>query len=409
MHVQLRAASILLALALLAASAPGADSPQFRGPNRDGIYPAEGLLESWPEGGPTKLWSASGLGEGFASVAVAGGRLYTTGIRDREGYAHALDTSGKVLWTRGYGPEHDGGGYPGSRTTPTVHDGTLYLLSSMGRAVALDAASGEARWQVDLAAEYQAQRIRWGIVESPLVVDGKVIFTPGGGKATLAALDAASGKTVWASAATGDASAYCSPRLLEAGALRQIVTLTQGHLIGVDPDDGAILWQQAYPGRWDIHAVSPLFQGRSIYVTDGYGQGGKMFELAEDGKSVSLKWQDDHLDVHHGGAVWVGGLIYGAADRGTLYALDAATGAVRAELPRGGKGSVVYADGRLYFYVEKGAVLLVDPDPASFRVVGSLAITEGDGQHWAHPVIADGVLYVRHGDAVMAFDVTAHE
>lgn len=409
MHVHLRASSVLLGLALVAASAAAADSPQFRGPNRDGIYPAEGLLQVWPEGGPKMLWSASGLGEGFASVAVAGGRLYTTGIRDGQGSVHAFDAAGKALWTHGYGPVAGGGGYPGSRTTPTVYEGALYLLSSAGRAMALDAATGEARWQVDLAGDYGARQIQWGITESPLVVDGKVIFTPGGRKATMVALDAKSGKAVWASAATGDASAYCSPRLLEAGALRQIVTFTEKHLIGVDPADGTVLWQHAYPSRYDIHAVSPLFQGRSIYVTDGYGQGGKMFELAADGKSVALKWQDDHLDVHHGGAVWVDGLVYGAASGGTWYALDAAAGTVKAEISRAGKGSVVYADGHLYGYTERGEVLLVDPDPASFRVVSSFKVTAGDGQHWAHPVIAGRVLYVRHGDVLMAFDVAGGE
>jgi outer membrane protein assembly factor BamB len=409
MHVPAYTASAALGLALLAAGAAATESPQFRGPNRDGVYPAEGLLQSWPGGGPRKLWTASGLGAGFAGVTVAGGRVYTTGIRDGQGYVYALDTAGKTLWTRGYGAVHSGGGYPGSRTTPTFHDGALYILSSAGRAVALDAAGGEVRWQRDLASDYGARQIQWGITESPLVVDGKVIFTPGGRKATMVALDAENGEAVWASEATGDASAYCSPRLLEAGTLRQIVTLTEKHLIGVDPDDGKVLWRHSHPGRYDIHAVSPLFQGRSIYVTDGYGQGGKMFELAADGRSVAVKWQDENLDVHHGGAVWVGGHIYGAAGRGTWYALDAATGAARAEIPRAGKGSVVYADGRLYGYTEKGEVLLVDPEPASFRVVGTIEITEGDGHHWAHPVIAGGVLYVRHGDALVAFDVTAGE
>lgn len=259
MYLRIHTPSVVLSLTLLAASVPAAESPQFRGPNRDGIYPAEGLLEAWPEGGPKKRWSASGLGEGFASVAVAGGRLYTAGVRDH--------------------------------------------------------------------------------TESPLVIDGKVIFTPGGSKATLVALDAKSGKAAWASAAIGDSSAYCGPRLLAEGELRQIVTLTEKHLIGVDPDDGAVLWRQSYPGRYDIHAVSPLFQSRSIYVTDGYGQGGKMFELAADGKSARLEWEDSNLDVHHGGAVWVGGHIYGAANRGTWYALDAATGKVAADLPRAGKGA----------------------------------------------------------------------
>ena len=183
--------------------------------------------------------------------------------------------------------------------------------------------------------------------------------------------------------------------------------MTKQHMIGVDPETGELLWQVAYPGRYDIHAVSPVFAGSSIYVSDGYKHGGKMFDLAADGRSVALKWQERSLDVHHGGVVLVAGQIFGAASNGTWYALDAATGEAQGSIQRAGKGAVVYADGRLYGYVESGEVLLVDPDPESFAVVSRFEITQGDGRHWAHPVIADKVLYIRHGDALVAFDVGA--
>lgn len=401
----LRVGSVFLSLVLLAAAAPAADSPQFRGPERNGIFPAEGLLASWPEGGPEKLWSASGLGGGFSSVSVADGRIYTTGMDGGEGYVLAFDIRGKALWKRGYGALHDGNGYPGTRTTPTYHEGLLYLMSSKARAVALDAATGEIRWHKDLASAFGARNITWGIAESPLVVDDKVIFTPGGSGATMVALDKKSGEELWTTSDIGDGSAYCSPLLLDDGKHRQIVTNVEKHIIGVDPAGGELLWQQPYPGRWDIHAVSPVFDGDSIFVSSGYKQGGKMFALATDGRGVSLRWKNESLDVHHGGAVLVDGRIYGAASNGAWYALEAATGKIAGRIDHAGKGSVVYADGRLYGYVEVGDVLLVDPDPANFHVVSSFRITEGQGQHWAHPVIADGVLYVRHGDVLMAFDV----
>jgi outer membrane protein assembly factor BamB len=155
--------------------------------------------------------------------------------------------------------------------------------------------------------------------------------------------------------------------------------------------------------------VSPVFEGRRFYVSDGYGQGGRMFELAADGRSVGQLWEESTLDVHHGGAVLVDGRIYGAASNGTWSVLDAASGKVLAKQTRLGKGSLIYADGKLYGYVEKGEVLLVDPDPASFEVTSRFEIERGKGHHWAHPVIADGVLYIRHGDALMAFDVSASD
>lgn len=403
MSLHIRSTSAGLALALVVSTVQAADSPQFRGPDRDGVYPETGLLSSWPDGGPELLWSADGLGEGFSSVAVVGERIYTTGKYGRRGSVVALDGEGERLWTTEYGEVHDGNGYPGARTTPTYSDGMLYIMTSMGVAVALDAESGEIRWRRDLP----SRNITWGITESPLVIDDMAIFTPGGEAGTMVALDKKSGEPRWAMTELLERSAYCSPRLLDDGERRQIVTLTERHMIGVDPGDGDLLWQRTYPGRYDIHAVSPIFHGRSIYVSDGYGQGGKMFELAADGRGIELVWEDDKLDVHHGGAVLIDGTIYGAASNGTWYALDAASGEIRASQRRLGKGSVVYADGRLYGYVESGDVLLVDPDPDHFTVISRFEIDQGRGQHWAHPVISGGVLYIRHGDVLMAFDIAA--
>jgi len=401
----IRTLSTAALLLLLALPLHAADSPQFRGPDRNGVFPETGLLDSWPESGPKMTWSYEGLGDGFASVSVADGRIVTTGKTGGRGTVYVLDLAGKLLWKQDYGPVHSGGGYPGSRTTPTVAGGALYLVSSAGNAASFDLESGGLRWQVDLLGKFRGDNIQWGITESPLVLDDKVIVTPGGRDGALVALDAATGETVWATPGIGGDSAYCSARLLEHGEHRQIVTFLSEQLIGVDPESGKLLWKERYPARYDIHAVSPVFEGDRIYVSDGYGQGGKLFRLAADGRSVTELWAESKLDVHHGGVVLVDGRIYGAASRGSWYALDVGSGEILASIPRLGKGSVVYADGHLYGYLENGEVVLVDPDPENFRVISSFEIEKGSGQHWAHPVISDGVLYVRHGEVLMAFDV----
>ena len=397
--------AFLLCLLALPACLCAEDSPQFRGPDRDGRFSASGLLRSWPEAGPTKLWSQQGLGEGYASVSVVGGGIYTTGSSGGMEFLLAFDTEGRPLWKTAYGEVHSGGGYPGTRTTPTFDQGLLFVFSSRGVAVALDAESGEIRWKSDLGSDFKAEDITWGLAESPLAFDGKVVFTPGGPEATMVALDQKSGERVWVTSGLGEASGYCSPRLFDNGRIRQIITLTKGHLIGVDPANGNLVWKQPYPASYGIHAVSPLFHGNLIYVSDGYKQGGKAFDLAADGKGVALEWKDEDLDVHHGGAVLWQGRIFGAASNGSWYSLDANTGEVLAKLRRLGKGSVIYADSRLYGYTEKGVVVLVEPAPESFEVVSKFKISEGSGQHWAHPVIVDGVLYIRHGDVLMAFDI----
>ena len=397
--------ALTLAAALLAQFAVAADSPRFRGPDGDGTFDETGLLSSWPEGGPEMLWSIDGLGQSYSTVAVVGDRLYTTGMTDKKGMAYAISTDGKLVWKREYGPEFDGRGYPGTRNTPTVHDGTLFLLSSLGKATALDAASGEERWSIDLFSKFQGRNTYFGLAESPLIVDGKVIYTPGGPDASVVALDPATGNTVWTSRGLGDGPAYCTPRIFDNGKHRQIITLVAKNLVGLDPDSGEVLWRHPSEVSYDIHAVSPEFVGNDIYVSHGYDQGGKMFRLADDGRSVSELWSEEKLDVHHGGAIVHEGHIYGAASNGTWYALKAETGEIAAEIKRLGKGSMILVDGHLIGYTEDGEVVLVDPDPANFRVISSFEIEQGSGQHWSHPVVSNGVLYVRHGEVLMAFDV----
>ena len=399
--------ALCFALALTAIPALASEVDQFRGPDRNGKFAAEGLLDKWPEGGPAMLWSTEGLGESYATLSFGDDRMYTTGVVKEQGHAFALDLSGKQLWSVPYGPVHPGNGYPGTRTTPTFSDGKIFLLSSMGLAVALDASTGEKVWSKNLLEEFGGPNLYFGISESPLVDGDRVIFTPGGKDATLVALDKNTGKLVWKTEGLEDSSAYCNPRILEVGDHRQIVTLVQKHMIGVDPEKGTLLWKAPYPARYDIHAVSPVFDGKRLYVSDGYNQGGRMFELAADGRSVKEVWKEEKLDVHHGGSVLLDGRIYGAASKGAWFVLDGSNGEILAEIPRVGKGAVVYADGLLYGYTEKGEVVLVNPDPKDFRVISSFEIEMGSGQHWSHPVIREGVLYIRHGEALMAFDIAA--
>jgi outer membrane protein assembly factor BamB len=396
----------LLTASALAGAAGAADSPQFRGPNRDGIFREEGLAGSWPEGGPPLLWSTSGLGESYGSVSVQGGRIFTTGKSGEIGTAHALGLDGRKLWSTVYGTEHSGNGYPGTRTTPTYAAGSIFLLSSGGHAVALDAASGSIRWKVDILERFGGDNITWGLAESPLVDGDRVIFTPGGPDAAVVALDTKTGDTVWASKGLSEGAAYCSPRIWESGRHRQVVTMTAEHLVGLDPETGSVLWRTPMPAGYDIHANSPVFDGDLVYVAR-HIHGSDALRLAPDGRSVAPVWNQEKLDVHHGGLVLVEGRLYGAALKKSWHALDAATGEVLASIPRLGQSSLVYADGLLYGYVESGEVLLVDPDPERFGVISRFAVTAGDGQHWSHLVISDRALYVRHGDALMAYDIAA--
>jgi len=393
-----------------------ADWPQWHGPNRDNKSSETGLSASWPEGGPAKLWSVEGLGTGWSTVAVADGTIYTTGMdRRRQGWLFAFDLNGKPRWRQTYGPDW-GRSVPGARCTPTVLDGAVYVISGVGQVACFDAATGQPRWRVDPFTEFGGRYGSWGIAESPLIVDDKVIFTVGGTKAVMVALDRHNGRVVWSTPGTGDRSAYCSPIVVDRGGRKVIVTMVSKAVIGVDAADGRLLWRDPYtdyqPTTKDIKPVSPVAFDGSVYATGGYDTGGTLIELSADGSGFTRKWADTTLDNHHGGVILVDGYIYGANWKGNgngdWVCLDWKTGKVMYEEHWQCKGSMTYADGMLYCYEEKrGNLALVRPTPEGFQIVSSFRITEGNGQHWAHPVVCDGVLYVRHGDALMAFDVRA--
>ncbi|MCC6697346.1 MAG: PQQ-like beta-propeller repeat protein [Candidatus Hydrogenedentes bacterium] len=398
-------------LAFTSASAYSEDWPQWRGLNRDGKSPEIGLLTSWPTEGPGLLWRAEGVGEGHASMAVAKGRIFTTGMIEAsgEGVMSALDLSGAILWQTQYGPEWKGM-YPGARSCPTVDGGRAYILSGMGKLVCFDVKTGEIVWSEEVTKKFQGLDPRVGYAESLLIDGDKVVCTPGGPDACLVALDKATGKTVWTTRGFSDQAAYCSPILLERGDQRLIVTVTARHLAGIDVESGSLVWSAPFDTEAvdPNHSVSPVYEDGRIYITSGHGKGGSMFELAEDGKSVSPGWTDETLNCLHGGLVSLTGHVYGTSSNGRWVCLDLSNGQVKYEERGVGMGSVIIAEGMLYCYGEKGTFGLVKADPAGYELISSFKVPAEKGPYWAHPVISDGRLYVRHGNTIMAFDIKAH-
>lgn len=384
---------------------PGANWNQFRGPNRDGKSPETGLLKEWPEGGPRLLWTREGLGQGYASVSVVDGTIYTTGmVEENQGYLFAIDNTGELQWKKEYGPEW-AGGPPGTHTTPTVDSERLYIMSGHGRLACFNRETSDLIWKVDTLEKYDGKNIGWGIAESVLIVGNKVICTPGGQDATMVALDKMTGETLWTTKGLSELSAYCSPVMIERGAKSLLITMVEKSIICVDPDNGKVLWQIPHKTNYSISAVSPIYNNGLFYVSNAYGKGGRTFEISPDGSSYKEKWTDKTLDCHHGGVVLVDGHIYGGSSKGKWVCLELASGSVKYESEGVGKGSVIYADDMLYCYGESGKVGLVKATPAGYHLTGSFEVSLGEKEHWAHPVISDGRLYIRHGDILMAFDI----
>ena len=378
---------------------------QWRGPNRDGIYPNESLLKTWPEEGPALIWSLEGLGDGYSSPAVTADRVYVTGMSGGEGFLYAFDTQGRPVWKASYGPEWNGS-RPGARTTPTVVGDKIYLMSATGRAVCIDK-DGEKIWSVDLMAEFGARNLQWGMTESLLVDGNRVFCTPGGRNVLIAALDRHSGKTVWEIKGNGETSGYCSPCLIKHGEKRLILTMTGSSFVGIDADTGKHLWRHPHVTDYSVNANTPLYHEGRVYTVSGYGTGGQMFALSEDGTDVKRIWSQAKLDSQMGAAVLVDGYVYGSGhnSRG-WHCLDWKTGKVTYTARKiGNKGAIIFADGMLYCYSERGDVGLVKPDSQEFSVVSSFRVKKGSGEHWAHPVIKDGRLYIRHGDSLMVYRI----
>lgn len=406
----MRLALIAAVCCLCAPSAWPADWPHFRGPARDGKSADTGLLQQWPVGGPELVWAKEDLGHGYGSVVVVGDTLYVTGLNDKTGYIYALDVKGSEKWKVAYGPDWTGD-RPGTRSTPTIYEGMLYIMSSHGRVVCFDAQTGEEKWAVDTIKDSGARNIRWGMTESLLVEGDKLICTLGGAAVGMAVLNRKTGKTIWTCKEIGEKSAYCSPFLVRRGKHAIIVTLTAKSMVGVDLENGKLLWKVAHPAKYDIQAVAPVYQDGRFYVTSGYGgDRGLMLELSEDGTKITRKWTDKKLDCHHGGVIVHEGYIYGSGDRnsgGKWVCMELKTGKVVAEIAAVRKGSIAYADGKFYGYGERGSVGLINASPTDFRMISSFKITKGAKQHWAHPVIANGRLYIRHDHALMAYDIKA--
>jgi outer membrane protein assembly factor BamB len=385
-----------------------ADWPQWRGPARDNKSTATGLLREWPQGGPPEIWSVGGLGDGYSTVAVTDDKLYTTGVIDGEGFLVAISNDGKLLGKASYGNDVAKGGYRGTRSTPTVADGRIYVMSGFGVVTCFDQARGKKLWQVDTFKSFGGRQITWQVSESLLVDGDEVICTPGGPDALIVALDKATGRTVWKSSGINSKSAYCSPIVVNHNGRRIIITMVETGAVGVDRKTGKLLWHHPHRNKHAVHAATPIYQEGKVFITSGYGLGSELLELSPGGSRVSRKWSSKALDNHHGGVIFLNGYIYGTNNR-ELVCLDFDTGKVQWTERGVGKGSLTYADGMIYVYGERGMMGLIDPDPKGGRLVSSFQVTKGTNQHWAHPVVTGGRLYIRHGDVLMAFDVEANK
>jgi outer membrane protein assembly factor BamB len=434
---------------------PGA---QWRGPERNGKYPDAGLMKTWPEEGPELLFSTSDIGKGYSSAVFDNGVYYVTGMKDTLDYLTAIDGDGHIKWQVPYGLSWEDS-FPDTRSTPAVEGDRIYVISGMGELACVNT-SGEIVWKVDVDGEFAAKLHIWGVSESPLIVDDMVLCTPVGEKASMVALNKYDGSLIWSANPVRGRRSYASPILYEYNDISLILAMSTTDLFAVDPENGNVEWSFHYsqlmlededaeeeeeeeemeeeeeeeeeeleeegedeedaeedeeedeeedPDFGLIFTNTPYFYKDEIFLTAGYDMTAAMLELAPDGKSVSLKYTDRTFDNHFHGMVLVDGYLYGSNwynnSQGRWVCMKWSTGEIKYVDQWKTKGNILFADGLLYVYEERGTVGLVKPDKNGFDVISSFRISEGKGPHWAHLSIYDGKLLVRHGEVVMVYNI----
>ncbi|MFO7622435.1 MAG: PQQ-binding-like beta-propeller repeat protein [Bacteroidales bacterium] len=385
----------------------------WREDNRTGVSSETGLLKSWPDGGPSLIWANTELPAGHSSPAIGNNTIYITGIDKETDVLVALDESGELKWQTPYGRAWSAS-HPETRCTPTIDGDRVYVSSGYGDLACIDANSGDIIWSQAASEIHKGTYGSWGIAESVIIDGDKLYYTPGGPETMTIALDKTTGALIWKSPSLNDKPGYISPVLVDYGGMRMLINVSLGYTFAIDVSTGDLLWKVAHTPRERggdlIKCVTPLFHDGKVYVTGGYDSEGRLIGIAEDGRSAEVLWNDHVLDVHHGGVVEIDGYIYGANwinnGDGNWCCIKWDTGEKMWEEHWNCKGSIIAADGMLYIYDEKhGNVGLVKPGPAKFDLISSFKIKLGSGPYWAHPVIHNGYLYIRHGKALMAYDI----
>jgi outer membrane protein assembly factor BamB len=403
-----RILTFAVTLSLGAGVLHAADWPQWQGPDRTRISKETGLLKEWPAGGPKVVWTATGLGAGFGSMAVAGPRVFVQGMRGSSSAVIALNRAdGKEAWSKALGQPQTNDRGSGPRGTPTVDGDRLYVLTENGD-LACVKTDGAIVWQRNILKEFGGSQIRWLISESPLVDGAHVVVTPGGPGAGIVKLDKMTGKTVWTAKELSDTAGYASIIAADIQGVRIYMTFTSTSGVGVRASDGKVMFRYPTAANRVANIATPIYANNKVFFTSAYGTGGGLLDLsAQNGEVVSKEvYFTQNMKNHHGGVVLVDGYLYGFSDA-ILTCLEFATGNQMWRDRSVGKGTVTYADGHLYIQSETNAFALAEATSSGYREKGRFDIPDKGLPSWAHPVISDGRLYVRNQDTLLAYDIKA--
>lgn len=395
---------ILLAVFFFAFTKKEEPVSEWRGPNRSGIYNETNLLTQWPAEGPKLIWAIDSTGRGYGSPVLTDDQLFINGETDSTSYLYAYNLEGKLLWKSAFGQEWVKN-FPGSRSTPTVVGDLVYVCSGKGEIACFNKNTGSKKWSLNMISDLQGTINMFGYSQSLLVNGDLVYCQPGGPENNVVALNRFTGQKVWSQKAKGEIEAYGSPIVVKRGQRDLLLTFSEMAFLGLDGKSGELLFTHKMDTTGNLHGNIPIIDGNDLIYTEGDGNRTVKLKLAEDGSAISEVWRNKSFDNIMGGVVRLSDKIYGTAHRQMyLKCLDMKTGLVTDSVKMF-RGSTIAADGMLYVYTEKGEMNLVNPKPEGMQIVSSFKVTKGTKEFFTHPVIHNGVLYIRHGQALMAYSI----
>jgi outer membrane protein assembly factor BamB len=396
------------------------DWAQWRGPNRDGISSETGLMSQWPEEGPAIAFRTKGLGSGMASLVIADGKIYTLGNSD--GNTHVLclkQSDGSLIWKTPFTPDRGA-----ANGTPTLDasTGLLYTMSFDGILVCCQVSDGSIVWKKNFAEDFQGKmESGWGYSESPLIDGNRLLCTPGGANAMVVALDKKTGKLEWAGKAPAgklrgnDGAGYSSIVISNAAGRKQYIQLIGHGIVSYDAATGELLWNYDRVANTTANIPTPLVRDDYVFCSTGYNDGGTaLLQVTRSGRGLAAKEvyykSSKELQNHHGGMIMVGDYVFmgHGHNNGFPACVEWRTGKDRWEKGRGagsGSAAIVYADKKLYFRYQDGVMAMIDTDTSNYKLLGKFKLATHNGESWPHPVIVDGILYIRDQDELVAYDI----
>lgn len=397
-------AACLLVLFVAAQPAWTDDWPRWRGPHHNGIAHETGWLTQWPAGGPPVAWREP-VGVGFASVAVAAGRIYTMGNEGDRDIVTCLDAAtGRIRWRHTYDCPLDDKLFEGGPTaTPTADGGRVYTLSRRGHLFCFDAAKGDIKWSVNVHEQTSIRIPSWGYSGSPLIHGDLLLLNVG---ESGVALHKKTGEVAWAS--DDKDGGYNTPVPYRRGE-RWCAAFANGReFLGVDIATGDVLWRHRWLTRYGVNAADAIVPAPGnadhVLISSGYNKGAALLELTAS-EDAQVVWQNKALRMQLNGGVLIDGRVYGfdgdAGDpAGLLKCIDMTTGDVLWEHKGLGVGSLMAADGNLIVLSDAGELLIAPASPDGFKPTARAKVIEG--KCWTVPVLANGRIYCRNaqGDLV---------